>query len=53
LKGAKEVVAIDGIPARLKMAKECDPSKVRTLDFNDTSNVAGTLNDWYPGGLDW
>lgn len=52
LKGAKEVVAIDCVPARLKMAEEAAPGKVRTLNFKEVSNVAGTLNEWYPGGLD-
>lgn len=52
LKGAKEVVAIDCVPARLKMAEEAAPGKVRTLNFKEFSNVAGTLNEWYPGGLD-
>lgn len=52
LKGAKEVILIDAIPARLKMAEEAAPGKVRTINFKEVSNIAGKLNEWYPGGVD-
>lgn len=52
MKGAKEVILIDAIPARLKMAEEAAPGKVRTINFKEVSNIAGKLNEWYPGGVD-
>jgi threonine dehydrogenase-like Zn-dependent dehydrogenase len=52
MKGAKEVVAIDTIPARLKMAVDADPSKVKTIDFNQVSNIPAKIAEWYPDGVD-
>jgi len=52
LKGAKEVVAIDAVPARLKMAEECNPGKVHTINFKEVTNIPGKINDMYPGGVD-
>jgi hypothetical protein len=34
------------------MAEEAAPGKVRTLNFQEVSNVAGKITEWYPGGLD-
>jgi threonine dehydrogenase-like Zn-dependent dehydrogenase len=52
LKGAKEVIAIDAVPARLKMAEECNPGKVHTINFKEVKNIPGKINDMYPGGVD-
>lgn len=52
LKGAKEVVVIDTVPARLKMAEEAAPGKVKTIDFKQVSNISGKILEMYPGGLD-
>lgn len=53
LKGAKEVVVIDAVPARLKMAEDAKPGRVKTINFKEVSNIPKAILEMYPGGLDW
>jgi len=48
--GASKVYAIDGVPARLAMAKECG-SNVVTVDFK-SENVSKRIAEEVPGGLE-
>ncbi|KAJ9106842.1 hypothetical protein QFC19_002970 [Naganishia cerealis] len=50
LKGAKRVIAIDQVPARLEMAGKLE--NVETIDFSKVKDVPGKILEMIPGGLD-
>ncbi|KAI5452146.1 hypothetical protein NCC49_001084 [Naganishia albida] len=50
LKGAKRVIAIDCVPARLEMAGKLD--NVETIDFSKVKDVPEKILEMVPGGLD-
>lgn len=50
LKGAKRVIAIDQIPARLEMAGKLE--NVDVIDFSKVKDVPGKILEMIPGGLD-
>lgn len=50
LKGAKRVIAIDGVKARMDYARE--KLGIETIDFNEYKNVPKRILELVPGGLD-
>jgi threonine dehydrogenase-like Zn-dependent dehydrogenase len=50
LKGAKRVIAIDCVPARLEMAGKVDG--VETIDFSQVKDVPAKILEMVDGGLD-
>ncbi len=49
LKGAKRVIAIDCVPARLEMARKAG---AETLNFHEIKDISGKINEMVPLGLD-
>lgn len=44
---------IDAVPARLKLAEEAMPGRVKAINFKEVSNIPAKIWEMYPGGLDW
>ncbi|KAJ6488182.1 GroES-like protein [Mycena vitilis] len=49
IKGAKRVIGIDNVPARLKFAEN---SGIETINFNEHTDVVKWIQELVPGGLD-